>query len=225
MIRPALYRRHLSTHGDLEVWLVDGHYIRGHLDEEFTNFGQHYRFADIPKHELWIDESPTDEEYVFFIEHLLVEHRLMARGIPYEQALSQAGSIEMTLRRKEKPTQQLDKRLWKTFGNGPQAWIVRGRSVRDNFEINFTAGGHDLVYDFIPAQEIWIDDAINPPERDLILLHELFERRQMADGLPYDLAHAHSNHLEGWCRQHPEDLQRQLSLAGNIGEVVHAESS
>ena len=29
--------------GDLRVWIVDGVYIRGHMDEEFTNFGQHYR--------------------------------------------------------------------------------------------------------------------------------------------------------------------------------------
>jgi hypothetical protein len=35
--------------GDYQVWIVDGAYIRGHIDEEFTNFGQHYRYSYIPK--------------------------------------------------------------------------------------------------------------------------------------------------------------------------------
>ena len=35
-----------------EVWVVDGAYIRNHIDEEFTNFGQHYSFPYIPKNEL-----------------------------------------------------------------------------------------------------------------------------------------------------------------------------
>ena len=44
------------------MWVVDGSYIRGHIDEEFTNFGQHYSFLYIPKNELWIEqETKTDE--------------------------------------------------------------------------------------------------------------------------------------------------------------------
>jgi hypothetical protein len=27
------------------------------MDEEFTNFGQHYRYPYIPKNELWIDQE------------------------------------------------------------------------------------------------------------------------------------------------------------------------
>jgi hypothetical protein len=37
------YLRKDDKRGDLQVWIVDGSYIRGHTDEEFTNFGQHYR--------------------------------------------------------------------------------------------------------------------------------------------------------------------------------------
>ena len=48
--------------GDLHVWVVDGSYIRGHVDEEFTNFGQHYRYSYIPKNELWIDREASPDE-------------------------------------------------------------------------------------------------------------------------------------------------------------------
>jgi hypothetical protein len=37
------YIEKIDERGDLQVWIVDGAYIRTHMDEEFTNFGQHYR--------------------------------------------------------------------------------------------------------------------------------------------------------------------------------------
>ncbi len=47
------YLRKDEKRGDLQVWIVDGTYIRNPIDEEFTNFGQHYgypyiRLKDIP---------------------------------------------------------------------------------------------------------------------------------------------------------------------------------
>lgn len=39
-----------------------------------------------------------------------------------------------------------------------QVWIVDGFCLRDVFDIEFTEGGHDYVYEFVPVNEIWIDD-------------------------------------------------------------------
>ena len=33
------YLRKDEIIGGLQVWVVDGSYVRGHIDEEFTNFG------------------------------------------------------------------------------------------------------------------------------------------------------------------------------------------
>ena len=41
----------------IQVWVVDGEYIRTYVDEEFTNFGQHYRFPYIPENEFWLDRE------------------------------------------------------------------------------------------------------------------------------------------------------------------------
>ncbi len=76
------YLERIDQRGDLVAWVVDGSYIRGHIDEEFTNFGQHYRFPYIPESELWLDQEAQHDERRFFIEHLLVEHRLMKQGMP-----------------------------------------------------------------------------------------------------------------------------------------------
>ena len=33
------YLRKVDKRGDIQVWIMDGSYVCGHIDEEFTNFG------------------------------------------------------------------------------------------------------------------------------------------------------------------------------------------
>jgi hypothetical protein len=113
------------------------------MDEEFTNFGQHYSFPYIPKDELWIEKETKTDEQLFFIDHLLVEHRLMARGVPYDKALVEADRVEKRERRRAGDVRRLTHqgkdlpdghevhvRLWKKLENGVSVWIVNGRLVR-----------------------------------------------------------------------------------------------
>ncbi len=221
------YLEKVATRGDHEVWIVDGAYVRGHIDEEFTNFGQHYRYPYIPLHEFWIDREATPDERTFFIDHLLVEHELMAKGASYADALTQADRVERRERRRAGDVRKVKQkgnglpdatavheRLWKELENGVKVWIVNGRLVRSAFDIDFTAGGHDHVYEFVPAGEVWIDDDINESERGFVLLHELHERNRMAAGMPYSKAHAESSHLEYHCRNHPDELHDALAAEG-----------
>jgi hypothetical protein len=216
-----------EARGDSQVWIVDGAYIRGHIDEEFTNFGQHYRYSYIPEKEFWIDREAGHDERSFFIEHLLVEHALMAKGASYGDALTQADRVErkerrragdvrkVTHRGKELPDAGVvHERLWKKLENGVTVWIVNGRLVRSAFDIDFTAGGHDHVYEFVPEGEVWIDDAIEEKERGFVLVHELHERSRMAKGLQYSKAHNESSHLEFHCRHHPDELHDALANEG-----------
>jgi hypothetical protein len=225
-LKPAYIRKD-DTRGDIQVWIVDGSFIRGHIDEEFTNFGQHYRYPYIPEKEFWIDQEAEHDERIFFIDHLLVEHDLMSKGAPYDKALIEADRIERKERRRAgdvaKTTnhgQQLPdghsvhEHLWKTLENGVSVWIINGRLVRSVFDIDFTAGGHDHVYEFVPTGEVWIDDAIVENERGFVLLHELHERNKMAEGQPYSKAHAESSKLEFHCRHHPDELHDALASEG-----------
>jgi hypothetical protein len=222
-----VYLEKLDERGNLQVWVVDGTYIRSHIDEEFTNFGQHYRYPYIPINELWIDREAEHDERQFFIDHLLVEHRLMAEGIPYESALPKAdqaerkerhraGDVSILTRHGQKLPDGKDvhDRLWKKLDSGLSIWIVNGRLVRSAFDIDFTEGGHDYVYEFVPENEVWIDDAIVEPERAYVLLHELHERNLMAKGWTYSKAHAESSRLEYRCRHHPDELHDRLMAEG-----------
>ena len=221
------YIAKVDERGKLKIWIVDGAYIRGNIDEEFTNFGQHYAFSFIPADELWIDQEAKHDEREFFIDHLLVEHRLMAAGTPYDDALEAADRAEQRERRRAGDVRQLThggrqlpdgrdvhERLWKKLENGVSVWIVNGRLVRSVFDIDFTEGGHDYVYEFVPQNEVWIDDAIVEDERPYVLLHELHERNRMAGGWAYNKAHAESSRVEYRCRHHPDELHEALAAEG-----------
>ncbi len=81
------YIKRISQIHDFEIYIVDGKYIRDHINREFTNFGQHYKFPFIPTHEFWLDKEYTPDESDFFINHLLIEWDLMSKGISYDKAI------------------------------------------------------------------------------------------------------------------------------------------
>ena len=108
----------------------------------------------------------------------------------------------------------MHEKLWKKLENSVTVWIVNGRLVRSTFDIDFTEGGHDKVYEFVPSEEVWIDDAIIEQERGYVLLHELHERNRMSAGWPYSKAHAESSRIEFRCRHHPDELHDALAAEG-----------
>ncbi len=214
------YVKKYCTISKFVVWIVDGKYIRSNLDEEFTNFGQHYRFKFIPKNEFWIDkERGVGDEEKYYTDHLLVENRLMAKGWSYDRAIERADLIERGERKKSDIIKNVKKqnliikvhrKLLKFYSKKISVWVVNGKLVRDLFYIDFTEGGHDKVYPFIPPNELWIDDDLSLRERKFILLHELHERKLMAKGWSYDRAHHDSSIIEYFCRHHPEQLDNKL---------------
>jgi hypothetical protein len=221
------YLEKLGEQDGLVIWRVDGAYIRSKLDVEFTNFGQHYRYPYIPLDEFWIDGEAANDERRFFIEHLLVEYEMMREGASYAVAQEAAGRAERRERRRTGDLHRLTRngqqlpngsdvheRLWKKLENGVSVWIVNGRLVRSVFDIDFTAGGHDCVYEYVPRDEVWIDNDIGESERAYVLLHEMHERNRMAAGMPYSRAHEESSRLEFHCRRHPDELHDALEAEG-----------
>jgi hypothetical protein len=213
--------------------------IRNTIDIEFTNFGQHYRFPFIPEREVWIDKEHAPDELEFFIVHLVTEQRLMAGGASYEDALDAADGRERELRTRaggavassgrgqQQAMHNLRASLWDELDAGVKVWVVDGRLVRSVFDIDFTEGGHDLVYDYVPPREIWIDNDLDERERPFVLFHELHERNLMAKGWGYEPAHAEASGREFHLRRHPDELHAALADEGwssNLGIHVADES-
>ena len=75
-------------------------------------------------------------------------------------------------------------------------WLVDGKYVREHYYLDFTQGGHNFIYDFIPRFEIWIDDDLSSDERPAVIAHELYEQSLMHDGIDYNHAHTWANKIE-----------------------------
>ncbi len=224
--RAAPYIRLLERRGALSVWQVDGAFIRKNIEIEFSNFGSHYTIGEVPKHEIWIDAETDPDEQRFFIAHAIMERRLRAIGTDADTARREsnhaerrlrvaAGDLRKIMRGRAVPNADLVKReLWKTLSSGVIVWFVKGRLVRSVYDIEYTEGGHEHVYEYIPRGEVWIDDDIHEDERGYVVFHELHERNLMAAGMDYDTAHDESSKLELHYRKHPDQLHEALAAEG-----------
>ncbi|MBU1203856.1 MAG: hypothetical protein KKG60_02180 [Nanoarchaeota archaeon] len=228
------------------VWIVDGNYIRNHINLEFNNFGQHHRFRFIPKKEFWIDKGHRGGEEKYYITHMLIEQKMMSGGKNngkvlenYGRALKKADLAEKRERlksiphnlRKNLPKKEIiklvHKNLLKEYSNDLKVWVVDGNLVRTLLNLNFTQGGNDKYYSFIPKNEVWIDDQIIPAERKFVILHELHERNLMCQGWQYypgsefdkkhnsknklpRYAHSSAIMIEKLCRKNPHLLDKKL---------------
>lgn len=217
------YIKKIRNVAGFHVWYVNGYWIRKHLDEEFTNFGQNYQFKFIPKNEFWIDQEHGKTETKYFISTMLIMNRLMSRGLTRKQADKIATLVEIAERNKSKRILKLKstknkeivlnkvrKEFLKKYSGEVKVWLVRGDLVRSLFYTDFTQGGHDKVYKFVPKGEVWIDDDLFKKERVFVIIHELYERFLMAKGMSYNNAHEKASRIEYKCRTNPKMIKRTL---------------
>lgn len=199
------YIEHYKKIDKFDIYIVDGSYIRKNINTQFTNFGQHYRFPKmIPVRELWLDRDYGQNEYKYYIPHMIKEWELMRSGRSYKDALIEADELEWNMRNKGEHEEYKVKKLEDI--EGVSVYLVNGEKVRSDCHIDFTEGGHDKVYDFIPDNEIWISDEVSAKERPYILAHEYNERCQMADGEKYKNAHNKASFFERYLRHKVPDM-------------------
>lgn len=74
---------------------------------------------------------------------------------------------------------------------GLPVYLVSGEQVRNQIDIDFTQGGNEAAYPgYVPAGEIWIDDAMHALDRIATIFHEIVERNLVLyGGVDYDEAH------------------------------------
>ena len=227
---PYLQRLPLKT-ARHTIWLVDDEWVRQYLNPEFCNYGQHYRFPFIPPGEFWFAQMPArqlEHELGYFVQHLTTEFDAMESGADYSAALRRADRWEAKLRRDDPPsTRSVHERRWRTLPEGLTVWLVNSGRVRaQHHDPNFAAGGHPLVYPYVPEGEIWIDSSLRGRvARELCLLHELYEYHLMARGIGYDEAHEQAINLEAHARAYPQERAALLAreVAGDPDDQEDAD--
>ena len=108
---------------------------------------------------------------------------------------------------------------WKKFvrmQDGFKVYAVDGDWVRRNLSVIFGHGGHGIVHEFIPMDEIWIgtrhyhmtdhlhcgcpdvrpNQEVSPQYFDSCTHHEITEHLEMKKGKPYWAAHDIANEAE-----------------------------
>lgn len=219
------YVRQICEISGICVWLVDGEYVRKNICEDFVNYDHHHHLKFIPENEFWIAEGTSEDEIEFYTDRMLIEHRLISSGMCYDDACKKAGAFEKRERAKSEMIKKLGqnredrkdliekvhKELLDSYSGRVKVWVVNGELVRSLFYTDFGGGGHDKVYDFIPDNEIWIDDDIAPEERKFIVLHELHERNLMSGGMDYPKAHKSATKIEDFCRRNTKETENAIS--------------
>ena len=87
---------------------------------------------------------------------------------------------------------------WKKFSpeftklaKGINVYIVDGDFVRSNINVDFVEGGHHCVYDYIPKDEIWVENMENKEDEYYNFQHEVYEHNLMRanPNMSYNTAH------------------------------------
>lgn len=214
-IEKTLYK----TRGNYKIYFVDDSIMRDITKdlEEFSDYASYLNFPKIiPKNELWISKNYKEKELKYFIEEFFNQIKYMKNGIDEDEA------YKLSLK-KEKAEREKDLKI--TFKNnidtsklyidkfadydieGITVFIVDGELVRDLYKTDYVEGGHGYVYNFIPKNEVWIEDSIKTYEIKYILLHELFERNLMkTENMDYNTAHEKAADIEFKARESNTDI-------------------
>lgn len=166
----------------MKIKFVDGFKIRNTID---PYFGGHYTsdYAPyIPHDEIWVED------------YLKLEINLILSMVKTEKKFFKGRKSFAELRAYLKAKAQKKGTpphfiLRKRRKGKILVVYVDGAMVRTYLDPYFVAGGHDLAYDYIPKNEVWIDAKNYPEDQPFVLVHELFERDLMAKGRDYNSAH------------------------------------
>jgi len=93
----------------------------------------------------------------------------------------------------------------KEIGRTSDDWViytVQGQYIRNNYDCDFTEGGHFAVYPWVPENEIWIEAEQSKEDIELSTFHEVYECKLMTlTGMDYDSAHDETIEVEKAARE------------------------
>lgn len=102
-------------------------------------------------------------------------------------------------------------------------WIVDGKFIRDNINIEFTNYAQNYMFDFIPKNEFWIDDASTKGEEKFYMNSMLRMNQLMANGISHQVACKIADDLEK--RERMQALAEKMDIpikeVEKLGRKVH----
>lgn len=109
-----------------------------------------------------------------------------------------------------KESRNFKKKLFTTTADNIKVYLIDAEHVRTNIDIDYTMGGHGYIYpNYIPEDEVWIDDRMNELDINATIVHELDERKHMKTyDWNYSKAHDHASKRELVIRKRLEKIEK-----------------
>lgn len=214
----------ITTYGKYRVYSINAEEFRNQsLDsQEFGDYGFHRWYPKyIPKNEIWLADTLSIKERDTLMHNALYQVKELDRGHSEHITYLHAENYEKAEREKTAGHKVSNKSnspdnpditgmYHKSYSILPEvtAYLVDGTYVRDTYKTDFVEGGHDIVYKFIPAGEIWLEKELHSSELPYILIHEYTERYLMKHkNTPYNKAHNIARKIEFKYRStHPDSF-------------------
>jgi hypothetical protein len=90
----SLNPKPLGEVAGLQLFSVDGDYVKDRLDPDFVEGGNYMRYAYIPQGQVWIDRNVEQHDWPPILLHELTETKQMEKGRSYDEAHKQANEYE-----------------------------------------------------------------------------------------------------------------------------------
>lgn len=167
---------------------------------DFLDFGVAPFFKTIPKNEIWVaaELDPIDKVSGLAAGAAVLD--ALAAGKSEDEAVDAGEKKSRWVR--SRSGQQVGKastedvRVMQIAREGDlTVLLVDGSKVR-NMDPNFIEGGHGYVYSYVPKNEVWIDNTLEPSEWPKVIKHEVVELKLMRNGMSYDKAHVVATNAE-----------------------------
>lgn len=143
----------------------------------------------IPKNEFWIGQPFLEEAEEILARELFLSN---FRGRSFLEAVDQ---LNAQLPNPNQKPLSSDYRVRTEAREGVNVVHVRGKLIRREKDINFVQGGHHWQYDYVPENEIWVEDGLSQLSTRHTITHELHERVRMMPPRNMDYNEAHDRCL------------------------------
>jgi hypothetical protein len=89
-------------------------------------------------------------------------------------------------------------------------WLVDGASLRKNVNENFVEYGDNNLFDFIPKNQLWIDQDLDPKEYHYFIERFVYENELLSSGVSYVIAEKISDVFEKKERQNSQEIKKAI---------------
>ena len=104
--------------------------------------------------------------------------------------------------------------------SGFSVWIVDGKYIRDNIDEEFTNYGQNRRFNFIPANEFWIDKERKSGEEKYYIDSMLVMNRLMAKGISHDEAVKKADAIERRERAKSQLMKKEIAIKKHKEELL-----